>query len=497
MTDSAIALSIVAVVIVCVVLLGLWSARGVMMDPEQYMVGGRSFGAILLWLLMAGEIYTSFTFLGAAGWAYGKGAPAFYILCYGAVAYIISYFLLPPIWRVATRYRLLTGPDFFAHRYRSRALGVIVALVGFVFLVPYVTLQLTGVQILLRIAGYGSLDATRAVALAFVAIALFVYTTGLRGTAWASIAKDALVLLGVLFAGIALPIHFFGSPANVISRVVEAHPHWMTLEPGGGGMGTCWFVSTVILTACGFFMWPQSMAAAYSAKSDDALRRNAIFLPLYQLMLLLIFFAGFTALVLLPGLKGPEADQSFMLVVQRYYPPWVVGLLAGAGCLAALIPASGQLLAAASIFTKNVLGDWLNTATSDRARMRATRLVVLVVAVLALLFWLYEKTTLVNLLLIAYNGVTQFFPGAVLAFAWRRTSAWGVGAGIIAGLVVLAVLALSGISTVGGINAGFFALLINAAVCAIVSLFTTAPSQLHLEEFAAASSGRHVGPDPG
>jgi len=300
----------------------------------------------------------------------------------------------------------------------------------------------------------------------------------------------ALLLFLALFAGIVLPIHFFGSPANVISRVLEAHPHWMTLESGSNGMGTRWFVSTVLLTACGFFMWPQSMAAAYSAKSADALRRNAIFLPVYQLMLLLIFFAGFTALVVLPGLKGPEVDQSFMLVVQRYYPSWIVGLLAAAGCLAALIPASGQLLAAASIFTKNVLGDWLHTATSDQARMRATRLLVLVVAVLALLFWLYEKTTLVNLLLIAYNGVTQFFPGAVLAFAWRRTSAWGVSAGIVAGIVVLAVLALAGITIVGGINAGFFALLLNAAVCAIVSLFTPAPSQPHLDEFRAAAESR-------
>ncbi|HEV2038220.1 MAG TPA: sodium:solute symporter family protein [Candidatus Eremiobacteraceae bacterium] len=488
MTPPVVALTIIAIVIVSVIVLASFSVRGVLMNPEQYIVGGRSFGSLLLWLLMAGEIYTSFTFLGAAGWAYGKGAPAFYILCYGPIAYIISYFLLPPMWRVAKQYGLLTGPDFFRQRYRSTALGVLVALVGFLFLVPYVTLQLTGLQILLHLAGYGAFDATAAVAIAFMLTALFVFSSGLRGLAWASVAKDALVLLAVGFVGIVLPVHFFGSPANAISRVIQAHPHWMTLDVGATGFGTKWFVSTVLLTACGFWVWPHSMAATYSAKSDDALRRNAIFLPFYNVMLLLVFFAGFTALVVLPGLRGPAVDQSFMLVVQRYYPPWVLGLLASAGCLAALIPASSQLLAAASVVGKNVLGDWLQVATSDAARTRATRILVIIVALLALAFWAYEKTTLVNLLLIAYSGMTQLLPGVVLAFAWRRTSAWGVGAGIVAGLVVLAVVTTRGLTTLGGLNIGFLALVANAAVCVGVSLYSRAPEAAYVDEFAAAAA---------
>jgi SSS family solute:Na+ symporter len=488
LTAAVVALGIVAAVVLGVIALGIASTRGVLMNPEQYIVGGRTFGALLLWLLMAGEIYTSFTFLGAAGWAYGKGAPAFYILCYGTVAYIISYFLLPPVWRVAKRYRMLTGPDFFAVRYRSKALGVIVALIGFFFLVPYVTLQLAGLQILLSIAGYGAFHAVSAVALAFLLIALFVFLTGLRGLAWASVAKDTMVLLGVIFAGIVLPVHFLGSPARAMSKVLELHPHWLTLAPGSQGFGTTWFVSTVLLTAFGFWMWPQSMAAAYSAKSDDALRRNAIFMPLYQVMLLLVFFAGITALVVLPGLAGPAADQSFMLVVQKYYPPWVLGLLAGAGCLAALIPASGQLLAASSIVVKNVLGDWLHIATTDVARTRATRILVVAVAVLALAFWVREKTTLVNLLLIAYTGIAQFFPGTVLAFCWRRATAWGVASGMLTGVVVVTVLAVKGLSTVAGINAGLFALVFNTAACILISLLTQAPDKQHLDDFEVAAS---------
>jgi SSS family solute:Na+ symporter len=485
MSGGGVALTIVGLSIAAVTALGAAGARGLIMNPEAYILAGRSLGTLFTWLLMAGEIYTSFTFLGAAGWAYGKGAPAFYILCYGPVAYVISYFLLPPLWRVAKRYGLLTGPDFFAVRYRSRPLGVLVACVGVVFLVPYVTLQLTGLQILLTIAGRGAFDATVGVGLAFVLTALFVFVAGLRGLAWASVVKDAAVLAAVAFAGIWLPWHIAGSPARLIHRVLAAHPGWMTLAPGGAALGTRWFVSTVLLTACGFWVWPQSAAAAYAARSDRVLQRNAILMPLYNILLVPALLAGFAALAVLPGLRGPAADQSFMLVIARDYPAWVLGLVAAAGCLAALIPASAQLLGAASVLVKNVLGDWLGVATTDGSRTAATRWLVAGTAALALWLWLHERTTLVNLLLVAYNGITQFFPGVVAGLVWRRATAWGVAAGILSGLGVLAAGAIRHAAW-GGLNAGFVALAINVAVCVAVSLVTRPAPAEHLEAFAQA-----------
>ncbi len=438
------------------------------MSAGEYIVGGRSFGTLLLWLLLAGEIYTTFTFLGAAGWAYGRGAPAYYILAYGTLAYVVSYFLGPPIHRIARERGMLTGPDFFTDRYASRPLGALVALLGFVMLVPYATLQLTGVQILLRVAGYGAIDPLVAVGVAFALIALFTYLTGLRGAAWASVVKDALVLAGVIFAGIVLPMRFFGSPAGALDAVLRDHPGWLTIAGPTAPNGITWVISTVILTALGFFMWPQAMAAIYSARDEDTLRRNAIFLPFYQVMLLLVFFAGFAALEIVPGLKGPATDQSFLLVVQKYYPPWVLGAIAAAGVLAGLVPASVQILAAASIVAKNVFAD-NGIARGDAAQTRLTRILVLVVALLAFGFWVLAKTTLVGLLLIAYNGITQLFPGVVLGVAARRPPALAVGAGIVAGLAALVWFTVTGASQVHGINTGLVALALNAAVLGVVT----------------------------
>jgi|HubBroStandDraft_1064217.scaffolds.fasta_scaffold13057_3 SSS family solute:Na+ symporter len=466
--SAAITLGIVAVVVLATLALGLAGVRGVRMDPQEYIVGGRRIGAVLLWLLLAGEIYTTFTFLGAAGWAYGKGAQAYYILCYGTLAFVIAFFLTPPIHRIARERGLLTGPDFFTERYGSRPLGALVALLGFAMLVPYVTLQLSGIQILVRIAGFGKIDPLLAVGIAFLLIAVFTYLVGLRGTAWAAVAKDGLVLIGVIFAGIVLPSHFFGSPAGALDAVQRDHPNWLTIAGPAAPNGITWVISTTLMTACGFFMWPQSMAAVYSAKSEDTLRRNAIFLPFYQLMLLLVFFAGFAALEIIPGLKGPAVDQSYMLVVQQTYPAWILGIITAAGVLAGLVPAAGQLLAAASIVGKNVLADY-GIARGDAAQTLATRILVLIVALLAFGFWALAHTTLVGLLLIGYNGITQLFPGVVLGVGMRRPSAFAVGAGIVAGLIVLIVFAIYGIAQVDGINGGVVALAANIALLAIVS----------------------------
>src|ERR1700730_10300028 len=173
--NSVIALTIIGLCILGAAAFGLLAVRKVEMDPQQFIVGGRSFGAIFLWLLMAGEVYTSFTFLGAAGWAYGKGAPPFYIICYLTLGCTIGLFVLPLVWRVARQHNLLTNADYFATCYQSRSLGVLAAVVGVVFLIPYITLQLTGIQILLRIAGYGSIDATVAAGLAFFLVVIFVF----------------------------------------------------------------------------------------------------------------------------------------------------------------------------------------------------------------------------------------------------------------------------------------------------------------------------------
>ena len=155
----SLALVFIVAALVLALGLGLRARRGRDMNLEQWSVGGRGFGAIFVFLLMAGEIYTTFTFLGGSGYAYGHGGPALYILCYGCLAYILSYWLAPRIWRYAKQHRLISQPDFFARKYDSPALGVLVSLVGVVALVPYLVLQFKGLGIIMSTASYGTISA--------------------------------------------------------------------------------------------------------------------------------------------------------------------------------------------------------------------------------------------------------------------------------------------------------------------------------------------------
>ena len=305
-------------------------------------------------------------------------------------------------------------------------------------------------------------------------LALFVFTAGLRGTAWASVVKDILVLGAVIFAGVAIPIRFFGSVPRDVPSIGAARIHRCSRFRWHRPARTpVVHLDRAALEAFGFYMGPHGMSAIYSARSPDAIRRNAMLLPLYQIFLALLIIAGFSAVMIVPGLKGTEVDQSFLLVVQREYPAWVLGLVASAGALAALVPASALLLGAASVITKNVAGDAFGFATGDAARTLLTRMLVVVVALLALGVWLVAQRTVVEFLLLYYNGISQFFPGVVAAFAWRRVTALAVGAGIAVGLLVAIPLAAMSIAP-WGINAGLVGLLANAATLVAVTLATSA-----------------------
>jgi SSS family solute:Na+ symporter len=467
--SSLVAFSIVAAILLGSIAFGFLAVGKIKMSPQELVIGNRSFGTILLCLLFAGETITSFTFLGAAGWAYAKGAPAFYILGYLPLALIVLFLFGPPLWRRARKFNFLTNADYFASIYDSRSLGLLVAVCGVFFLVLYLTVQLTGIQILLGIAGYGSVKDVSAGAIAFFLIVVFVFLSGLRGVAWVSVVKDVLVLGAIFFAGVVIPIHFFGSPLHLFTKLREAHPDWLTLRSGTMPNGTVWFVSTVLVNGVGTITWPHAVAAIYSAKDEASIRRNAMLLPFYQLILVLVLLAGFSALLLAPGLKGDDADQSFMRVVQTNYSAWVVGAITGAGCLAALVPGSAMILAAGSLIAKNIVGTF-SQSFAEQNQTALTRISIVVVAMFAFVSWAIARTTLVGMLLIAANGAAQFFPGILLSFSSRRPSALSIGIGLVVSLLFLCWTAAVKLPLISGVNVGLLALVLNFAVVGLIAL---------------------------
>jgi solute:Na+ symporter, SSS family len=465
---SVIALAVISVIVVAGSFVGLYAGSRRKMDLEQWTVGGRGFGIVLVWLLMAGEIYTTFTFLGASGWAYSKGAPVLYILGYQPLMYVVSFFILPHVWEFGRKHRLQTQADFFQARYNSKYLAAFVALVGVIFIIPYLQLQLTGLGMIVEVASFGGIHRTPAMVISFGIVAAFVFTSGIRGVAWVSVVKDVLLLFAAVFIGIAVPYIYFGGIGHMFAALVRANPGHLVMPGATANLGHSWYVSTVFMVALGFFMWPHYFAASFTAKSAETLRRNAVLMPLYSITMPLMFFVGLAATLVVPGLGN--GDLALLTIVRRTFPPWFLGVIGGAGVLTAMVPAGIMLLTAATLFVKNLWRPILAPGMTDQQVARFAKITVLVLTVIALCSSIYSSTTLVGLLLAGYAGVAQFFPGVVLGVFTKRVTMHGVFAGMATGVLIVVLLMLTNHDPLMGLNAGFVALCCNFAVVASVTV---------------------------
>src|SRR6478609_7231418 len=198
MTASTLALMVILAIVLLGSGIGFYAGSRHKMDLEQWTVAGRGFGVLLMWLLMAGEIYTTFSFLGASGWAYSRGGPTLYILAYITLGYVVSFFILPQIWELGRKYNLQTEPDFFAKRYASEYLAALVSVIGVVFLIPYLQLQLTGLGIIVAVAQI-----------------------------------------------------YFGGVRPMFAALAHAKPTHLDMAGATRQMGHSWYVSTVVLSALG------------------------------------------------------------------------------------------------------------------------------------------------------------------------------------------------------------------------------------------------------
>jgi SSS family solute:Na+ symporter len=305
-------------------------------------------------------------------------------------------------------------------------------------------------------------------AIAVTLIAGFVFVSGVRAVAWVSVLKDFLMILAALTLGIGIPCAHFGGIGPMFRELAHSHPGHLTMPGATQSLTHSWYISTVLLTSLGACMWPHIFGASFTAKSGDTLRRNAAVMPIYQITLAFIFFAGFSTLLVVPGLSN--GDLAMLTVVRRTFPPWMLGLIGGAGALTAMVPAAILLLTASTLFAKNLWRPLFAPKMPDIHVARLARITVLALSLISLCFALYSSSTLVSLLLLGYAGVAQFLPGVVLGLWWPRVRTVGVSAGMVVGVGCAAALVLIKRDPFYGINAGFVALCLNFAITMLVSV---------------------------
>lgn len=485
-TSAAIATTIFALAMVATVVVGLLSARGRDKGLAEWSVSSRGLGVVFIWLLMAGETYTSFSFLGTAGWSFSFGVPILYLVGYLTVGFAVAYVVGPALWTYATRHRLISIADMAEHRFRSRRVGILVAVVASVFLIPYIQVQIQGMGVVVNAMTYGSVDLRVAAVISFVVAEVFILVSGLRGSAWVSAMKDVLVIAAVVFLAVYVPVHYVDGVGDLMQRMVTQKPQWLTF-PGhkSAGLNGTWFVSTLLLNAVTITIFPTTVAGYLSARTPNTLRRNALLLPWYQLLLFIPMMVGATALFVMPTLGNP--DLALFSLVTDSLPAPVVAVIGVAGALSAIVPMSVFMLAIGTLWGRTLLGggngaDPLsrrtgNAPADDVRTKRLSQLVCLLAGIVALAGSLFYPNTLVELSVLSYEGLAQLVPAVLIALYWRRMTAAAAVAGMLAGLAVMTALWATGNDPWHGVNGGIIALAANLAVALVVSLAKPAPSR--------------------
>jgi SSS family solute:Na+ symporter len=467
MSGTAVALDIMVAIVALGSGIGFFAAKRSQPNLEQWAVAGRGLGLLLVWILLAGETFTAFSVLGISGWIYSRGGPTLYVLAYLTLGQCVIFFFAPPLWEHGRRHGLQTIGDFFRKRYESQALAAVVSLAGVVFLVIYLQLQLTSLGIIVEVASSGGVARLPAMVVSTVVVAGFVLTSGIRGIVWVSVLKDFLLVVIAGVVGIGIPYLRFGGIGRMFDALLSSMPGHFTMPGATINYGHSWFITTVLVNSL-VLPWPHFFASMYTAKSGDTLRRNAVIMPFYLLPLLLIIFAGSAAILLVPGLKN--GDLALLAVVKSTFPPWVLGVIGGAGALTAMVPASVQILTASTLVAKNVYCPAFAPSMSARGIGIVARIAVVFVTVFALFLAAHSSTTLVGLLILAYSGVAQFAPGIILGMCSPKVGTAGVMSGLLVGLSVTGLLVFTGNDPFRGMNAGFVGLVPNVALVGAAAL---------------------------
>ncbi len=430
--------------------------KGDLDQLHEWGLGGRRFGTVVTWFLVGGDLYTAYTFIAVPALAFGAGAVAFFAVPYTIVAYPILFLVFPRIWHVCHKHGYITAGDFVRGRYGNRWLALAIAVTGIVATMPYIALQLVGIQVVvgaLGISGTG-LASDLPLIIAFVILAAFTYSSGLRAPASIAIVKDILIYITAFAAVIVVPIELGG-----FGKIFAAVPASKLLlaVPGPNTTGAYGAYATLALgSALALFLYPHSMTGILSANSGHAIRRNAAMLPGYSLMLGLLALIGFFAIAAgvgtLPeyaaGFKQFGNSFAVPALMLHSFPSWFVGIAFAAIGIGALVPAAIMSIAAANLYTRNIHREFINKNPTDKQEAQMAKWVSLIVKFGALAFIVFVPTQYaIQLQLLGGIWIIQTLPSVILGVYTRWFNDWalllGWAAGIILGTMMAVVMNLT------------------------------------------------------
>jgi len=415
-----------------------WRRAESMDHLDEWGLGGRKFGPWITWFLLGGDLYTAYTFVAVPGLVFAVGALGFFAVPYTILIFPMAFIVAPRLWSVSHKHGYVTPADFIRGRYGSPTLALLIALTGIVATMPYIALQLVGIGAVLKTMG---VTGEWPLVIAFVILAIYTYQSGLRAPALIAFVKDALIYIVVLVAVIYIPIKlggfgdifsaankkFAGTEPPVVDGVVLADAQII-------GYTTLAFGSALAL-----FLYPHSITGLLASSSRDTIRRNMAALPAYSFVLGLLALLGLMAIAagVKPLMSGgkPDANTVVPLLFDKMFPDWFAGVAFAAIGIGALVPAAIMSIAAANLFSRNIYREYLRPDATHAQEARVARIASLVVKAGAVAVILALDTQFsIDLQLIGGVIILQTLPAIVIGLYSRAAHAWGLLAGLVAGL---------------------------------------------------------------
>jgi SSS family solute:Na+ symporter len=430
-TDG-VTLAVFLVLFAAVTVIGFVAARWRRADVQsldEWGLGGRRFGSVVTWFLLGGDLYTAYTFVAVPALVFGVGAQGFFALPYTILIYPLVFVALPRLWTVAHRKGYVTPADFVRGRFGSRNLSTAVALTGLLATMPYIALQLVGIQVVLGTMG---IEGDWPLILAFAILAGYTYQSGLRAPALIAVVKDVLIYVTIIVAVIYIPSKLggFGHIFDTAGAALTKKDPPGALIPGTTDAQVA-YATLALGSAMALFLYPHALTASLSASSAQTLRRNAAVLPAYSFLLGLIALLGYMAIT--AGIEPSGPNYAIPELFVHMFPPWFTGVAFAAIAIGALVPAAVMSIAAANLFTRNLWAEYVNPDMTDAEESRIAKLVSLGVKVGALVFIIVLPTKYaIDLQLLGGVWILQTMPAVAIALYTRLhrhalLAGWAVG----------------------------------------------------------------------
>lgn len=418
-----------------VTLLGFVAARwrAASLDHlDEWGLGGRRFGTVIIWFLLGGDLYTAYTFIAVPALVFGKGAIGFFAMPYTLITFAFVFLVFPRLWRISKSRGYITGSDFVRERYASPTLALLIAVTGILATMPYIALQLVGIEVVIGALG---LEGEWPLIIAFAILAAYTYTSGLRAPALVAVVKDLLIYITILAAVTVIPMELGGYDR----LFAEIPPDMLLLGPESAAA----YATLALGSALALFLYPHAFTGVLSASSENTIKRNMALLPVYSLLLGLIAALGYMALV--SGVTDNPAfaeefheyGPSFAVpaLFLHYFPSWFVGVAMAAIAIGALVPAAIMSIAAANLFTRNIYREYLKPAASPADEARAAKNISLLVKVGALAFiLLLPKKFAIQLQLLGGIWIIQTLPALLVGLYVKHLHKSALMAGWLAGM---------------------------------------------------------------